>query len=32
MIHLGVHLHHVMDGRCKKAMDENNKLIKEEVN
>jgi hypothetical protein len=32
MIHLGVHLRPIVDGRCREAMDESKKLIEEEVN
>jgi len=32
IIHLGVHLHPITNGRCRKVVDENKKLIEEEVN
>ncbi len=32
VIHLGVHLHLVVDGRCKEVVDGSKKLIEEEVN
>jgi hypothetical protein len=32
MIHLGVHIHHVADGRCRHILYKIKKLIKEEVN
>ncbi len=32
MIHLGLHLHSIIDDRCRKIVDESKKLIEEEVN
>jgi hypothetical protein len=32
MIHLGVHIEHVIDGKCKKAMEKTKMLFEEAVN
>jgi hypothetical protein len=32
MINLGVHIHHVVDGKCKKVMKKTKMLIEEVVN
>jgi hypothetical protein len=32
MIHLGVHIEHVTDGKCKKAMEKTKMLLKEALN